>query len=394
MGRAKISIIGAGNVGATTAHWCAAMELGDIVLLDIPATGDMPRGKALDLMQALPILGSDAEIVGTTSYELTRGSDVVVITAGLPRRPGMSRDDLLATNAKIVTSVAQQVVQTCPDAIIIVISNPLDAMVQQVYQVSGFPAKRVVGQAGVLDTARYRMFLAQELGVSVEDIRALLMGGHGDTMVPMPRFTSVGGIPVTHLLDEKRLNDIIQRTRQGGAEIVNLLKTGSAYYAPAAAAAQMVDAIVHDKKRLIPCSAYCDQEYGVGGYYVGVPVILGAKGVERIIELELNAQEAADFQKSVDGRERARRHHGRSDGGRVTACVDPTTASPVAATMRCDIDMRVALIYNPSPVAHYQRTRATRWSRPPALCEAAVVVRQTVATGRYSVPRQLESAEL
>ncbi len=300
MGRAKISIIGAGNVGATTAHWCAAMELGDIVLLDIPATGDMPRGKALDLMQALPILGSDAEIVGTTSYEQTADSDVVVITAGLPRKPGMSRDDLLATNAKIVTSVTQEIIKTCPNAIIIVISNPLDAMVQRAFQVSKFPPKRVVGQAGVLDTARYRMFLAQELNVSVEDIRALLMGGHGDTMVPMPRFTTVGGIPVKHFLDDARLDKIIQRTRQGGAEIVNLLKTGSAYYAPAAAAAQMVDAIVHDKKRLIPCSAYCDKEYGVGGYYVGVPVILGASGVERIIQLELNAQESADFQKSVD----------------------------------------------------------------------------------------------
>ncbi len=300
MGRAKISIIGAGNVGATTAHWCAAMELGDIVLLDIPATGDMPRGKALDLMQALPILGSDAQILGTTSYESTSGSDVVVITAGLPRKPGMSRDDLLATNAKIVTSVTHEVIKTCPDAIIIVISNPLDAMVQRVFQVAGFPSSRVVGQAGVLDTARYRMFLAEELNVSVEDIRALLMGGHGDTMVPMPRFTTVGGVPVTHFLNEERLADIIQRTRQGGAEIVNLLKTGSAYYAPAAAAAQMVDAIVHDKKRLIPCSAYCVEEYGVGGYYVGVPVILGAGGVERIIELELNEQEKVDFQKSVD----------------------------------------------------------------------------------------------
>ncbi len=300
MGRAKITIIGAGNVGATTAHWCAAMELGDIVLVDIPATGDMPRGKALDLMQALPILGSDARIVGATDYAATQNSEVVVITAGLPRRPGMSRDDLLASNAKIVTSVTEQVVKTCPDCIIIVISNPLDAMVQRAFQVSAFPSHRVVGQAGVLDTARYRMFLAEELGVSVEDIRALLMGGHGDTMVPMPRFTTIGGIPVTHFLDEERLSAIIVRTRQGGAEIVNLLKTGSAYYAPAAAAAQMVDAIVHDKKRVIPCSAYCDKEYGVGGYYVGVPVILGAKGVERIVELELNPQESVDFQKSVE----------------------------------------------------------------------------------------------
>ena len=224
MGRAKITIVGAGNVGATTAHWCAAMELGDIVLVDIPATADMPQGKALDLMQALPILGSDAKIRGTTSYEQTADSDVVVITAGLPRRPGMSRDDLLASNAKIVTSVTKQVIRTCPDAIIIVISNPLDAMVQRAFQVSGFPSHRVVGQAGVLDTARYRMFLAEELNVSVEDIRALLMGGHGDTMVPMPRFTTIGGVPVTHFLDKEKLDAIIQRTRQGGAEIVNLLQ--------------------------------------------------------------------------------------------------------------------------------------------------------------------------
>ncbi len=299
MGRAKIAIIGAGNVGATTAHWCAAMGLGDIVLLDIPATGDMPAGKALDLMQALPILGSDVQITGTTSYEQTAGSDVVVITAGIPRRPGMSRDDLLATNANIVTSVTAEVIKTCPDAIIIVISNPLDAMVQRAFQVSGFPPQRVVGQAGVLDTARFRMFLAEELNVSVDDIRALLMGGHGDTMVPMPRFTTIGGIPVTNLMDQERLDAIIKRTRQGGAEIVNLLKTGSAYYAPAAAAAQMADAIVNDRRRVIPCSAYCDKEYGVGGYYVGVPVILGRNGIERIIELELNEQEAADFQNSV-----------------------------------------------------------------------------------------------
>jgi malate dehydrogenase len=299
MGRAKISIIGAGNVGATTAHWCAAAELGDIVLLDIPQTGDMPRGKALDLMQASPIVGFDASIIGTNDYADTAGSQVAVITAGIPRKPGMSRDDLLSTNAKIVGSVVEQVKATSPEAIIIVVSNPLDAMVQRALQVSGFPPRRVLGQAGVLDTARYRTFLALELGVSVEDISALLMGGHGDTMVPMPSCTSVGGIPVTRLLDPKRLDEIIQRTRQGGAEIVALLKTGSAYYAPAAATAQMVEAIVRDKKRLIPCAAYCDKEYGVGGYYVGVPVVLGANGVERIIELELSPQERADFQKSV-----------------------------------------------------------------------------------------------
>jgi malate dehydrogenase len=299
MARAKISIIGAGNVGATTAHWCASMELGDIVLVDIPATEDMPAGKALDLAQAMPIIGSDVRITGTTDYDATAGSDVVVITAGLPRKPGMSRDDLLATNAKIVTSVTEHIVRSSPGSIIIVISNPLDAMVQRAYQVSQFPASRVMGQAGVLDTARYRAFLAAELGVSVEDIRALLMGGHGDTMVPIPSCTSVGGIPVTQLIDPSRLAEIIDRTRQGGAEIVSLLKTGSAYYAPAAAAAQMVEAIVRDKKRLIPCAAFCQSEYQVGGYYVGVPVVLGAAGVERIVELQLTDEEQANFHQSV-----------------------------------------------------------------------------------------------
>jgi malate dehydrogenase len=299
MSRPKITIVGAGNVGATTAHWCAAAELGDVVLLDIPEVGDMPRGKALDLMQASPIMGFDARITGTSDYADSAGSQVVVITAGIARKPGMSRDDLLGTNAKIVGSVAERVKSTSPSAVVIVVSNPLDAMVQRALQVTGFPPQRVIGQAGVLDTARYRTFLAMELGVSVEDISALLMGGHGDTMVPMPSYTSVGGIPVTRLIAPNRLNEIIQRTRQGGAEIVSLLKTGSAYYAPAAATAQMVEAVVRDKKRLIPCAAYCDKEYGVGGYYVGVPIVLGAKGVERIIELELSAQESADFQKSV-----------------------------------------------------------------------------------------------
>jgi malate dehydrogenase len=300
MRRAKITIVGAGNVGATTAHWCAAAELGDIFLVDIPATEGMPAGKALDLMEASPIVGFDSNIQGVTSYEATAGSDVVVITAGIPRKPGMSRDDLLATNAKIVGSVAEQIKNTSPDAVIIVVSNPLDAMVQRVWQVSGFPHQRVLGQAGVLDTARYRTFLAMELGVSVEDISALLMGGHGDTMVPLASCTSVGGIPVTQLLPEKRLQEIIQRARDGGAEIVGLLKTGSAFYAPAAATAQMVEAIVRDKKRLLPCAAYCDKEYGVGGYYVGVPVVLGTGGVERIIELKLTDTEKAAFQKSVD----------------------------------------------------------------------------------------------
>jgi malate dehydrogenase len=298
--RAKISIIGAGNVGATTAHWCAAAELGDIVLLDVPQTEGMPAGKALDLRQASPIMGFYANIIGTTSYDDTRDSDVVVITAGIARKPGMSRDDLLATNAKIMGSVAEQVRQSSPNAIVIVVSNPLDAMVQRAWQVTGFPPQRVIGQAGVLDTARYRTFLAMELGVSVEDVSALLMGGHGDTMVPIPSCTSVGGIPVTQLIDGKRLDEIVDRTRKGGAEIVGLLKTGSAYYAPAAATTQMVEAVVRDKKRLIPCAAYCDKQYGVGGYFVGVPVVLGSGGVERIVELQLNDSEKEAFQRSVE----------------------------------------------------------------------------------------------
>lgn len=299
MRRAKISIIGAGNVGATCAHWCAAAELGDIVLLDIPQAGDMPRGKALDLMQASPIVGFDSNVVGTNDYADTADSDVIVVTAGIPRKPGMSRDDLLSTNAKIVSSVAEQIKVTSPNAVVIVVSNPLDAMVQQMWRVTGFDSARVIGQAGVLDTARYRTFLAMELGVSVEDISALLMGGHGDTMVPMPSCTSVGGIPVTSLIAPDRLEEIVTRTRNGGAEIVALLKTGSAYYAPAAACAQMVEAIVRDKKRMVPVAAYCDQEYGVGGYYVGVPVILGSAGVEKIVELSLTASEQAAFDHSV-----------------------------------------------------------------------------------------------
>jgi len=300
MQRAKITIVGAGNVGATTAHWCAAAELGDIVLLDIPQTENMPRGKALDLLESSPIMGFDARITGTTSYADTADSDVVVITAGIPRKPGMSRDDLLATNARIVGSVAAEIKQTSPQAVVIVVSNPLDAMVQRALQVTGFAPQRVIGQAGVLDTARFRAFIALELGVSVEDVSAMLLGGHGDTMVPLPRCSTVGGIPVTEFIAPERLEQIVQRTRDGGAEIVGLLKTGSAYYAPAAATAQMVEAIVRDKKRVVPCAAYCDREYGVGGYYVGVPVVLGSAGVERIIELKLDEAETAAFRRSVD----------------------------------------------------------------------------------------------
>jgi malate dehydrogenase len=300
MKRAKITIVGAGNVGATTAHWSAAAELGDIILLDIPQTEGMPQGKALDLMQASPVAGFDARVTGTTRYEDTADSDVVVITAGVPRKPGMSRDDLLLTNARIVGSVAEQIRQTSPRAVVIVVSNPLDAMVQRAWQVTGFPPQRVMGQAGALDAARFRAFLALELGVSVKDVSAMLLGGHGDTMVPLPSSTAVAGIPVTQLLPPARLAEIIRRVRDGGAEILSLLKTGSAYSAPAAATAQMVEAVVRDQHRVIPCAAYCDQQYGVGGYYVGVPVVLGARGVERIIEIDLTASERAAFQKSIE----------------------------------------------------------------------------------------------
>jgi malate dehydrogenase len=300
MRRAKITIVGAGNVGATTAQWCAAAELGDIVLLDVPETEGMPQGKALDLVQASPVAGFNARVTGTTRYQETADSDVVVITAGVPRKPGMSRDDLLVTNARIVGSVAERIRETSPRAVVIVVSNPLDAMVQRAWQVTGFQPQRVMGQAGALDTARFRVFLAMELRVSVEDVSAMLLGGHGDSMVPLPRCTSVAGIPVTQLLDPPRLEQIVQRVRNGGAEVLSLLKTGSAYYAPAAASAQMVEAIIRDQHRVIPCAAYCDSQYGVGGCYVGVPAVLGADGVERIIEIELTDSERAAFQKSVE----------------------------------------------------------------------------------------------
>ena len=300
MKRAKISIIGAGNVGATTAHWCAAAELGDIVLLDIPQTGDMPKGKALDLAEAAPIMNYDANITGTNDYADTADSDVVVVTAGLPRKPGMTRDDLLATNAKIVGSVAKEIAATSPNAVVIVISNPLDAMAQHLLEITGFPKQRVIGQAGVLDTARFSAFIAMELGVSVEDVSTMLLGGHGDTMVPLASCASVGGIPVTQLISKERLAEIVLRARNGGAEIVGLLKTGGAYYAPAAATARMVEAVVRDKKRLIPCAAYCEKEYGVGGLFVGVPVVLGDGGVQKILELKMNDEESTMFKNSVD----------------------------------------------------------------------------------------------
>ena len=300
MKRAKISVIGAGNVGATAALWAAAAELGDVVLLDIPEAGDMPKGKALDMAQAGPIMKYDARMTGTSDYADTADSDVIIVTAGIPRKPGMSRDDLLATNAKIISAVGQQIAKTSPNAVVIVVSNPLDAMAQRMLQVTGFPKERVVGQAGVLDTARFAAFIAMELDVSVEDVTAMLLGGHGDTMVPLASCSSVGGIPVSQLIPKDRLDAIVDRTRKGGAEIVALLQRGSAYYAPSAAAVQMAEAVIKDKRRLIPCAAYCEQEYGVGGYYVGVPVVLGDGGVRKIVELDLSDDEKAMFQKSVD----------------------------------------------------------------------------------------------
>ena len=302
MRRAKISIIGAGNVGATCAHWAAAKELGDIVLLDIPDKAGVAKGKALDLACCAPIERFDARIVGTSDYADTAGSDVVVVTAGIPRKPGMSRDDLIATNVQIVRSVATEVAKHSPEAVMIVVSNPLDAMVYTAWKASGFPTHRVLGQAGALDVARFREFIAMELGISVEDIQALLLGGHGDDMVPLPRYTSVHGIPVSQLLSKERIDACVQRAKVGGGEIVQLMGT-SAYYAPASGTIQMAEAIIKDKKRIIPCAAYCEKEYGVGGkgegYFVGVPVLLGTKGVEKVIEIELDASERTLMAESI-----------------------------------------------------------------------------------------------
>jgi len=300
MRRAKISIIGAGNVGATCAHWAASKELGDIVLVDVPQVEGMPQGKALDLYESSAIEGFDSRIIGATSYEPTADSDVVIVTAGVARKPGMSRDDLININTGIVKSVAASVAQHSPNAVMIVVSNPLDAMVYVAWKSSGYPTKRVLGQAGVLDTARYRSFLAAEIGCSVEDVHALLLGGHGDDMVPLLRYTFAGGIPITQLVKKDRLDEIVKRARNGGAEIVQLLKTGSAYYAPAAATVQMAESIIRDKKRILPCAAYCEKEYGIGGFFVGVPRVLGTGGVEKIIEVELDDTERKMFQTSVD----------------------------------------------------------------------------------------------
>ena len=296
--RNKITVVGAGFVGATAAHWAAAKELGDVVLMDI--IEGMPQGKGLDLMEAGPVEGFDAEVIGSNDYADTANSDVVIITAGIPRKPGMSRDDLLNTNTNIVKAVTEQIAKNSPDAFLIIVSNPLDAMVYVAHKVSGFPTNRVMGMAGVLDSARFRTFIAMELGVSVKDIQAFVLGGHGDSMVPLPRYTTVSGIPIPDLMPQDRIDAIVERTRKGGGEIVSLLKTGSAFYAPSAAAVQMAESILKDQKRILPCAAYCDKEYDVGGYYVGVPVMLGVGGVEKVIEIKLTVDEKAAFDKSVD----------------------------------------------------------------------------------------------
>ena len=297
--RAKITIVGGGNVGSSCALWAAAKELGDIVVVDIPQAEGMVKGRMLDLAQAAPVERFDAGITGTTDYKDTEGSDVVVITAGLPRKPGMSRDDLIKTNVEIVRSVSENVKKHCPDAIVIVVSNPLDAMVYTAWKVTGFPTSHIVGQAGCLDVARYKAFIAMETGFSVEDINALLLGGHGDDMVPLPRYTNISGIPVTSFISEKRLDEIVERAKKGGGEIVQLMGT-SAYYAPAAGVVQMVESIVRDKKRILPCAAYCNGEFGIKGLFVGVPCVLGAEGVERIIDLDLTADEAKLMKTSAD----------------------------------------------------------------------------------------------
>jgi len=293
----KVTIVGSGNVGATAAHWIAAKELADVVLVDI--IEGVPQGKGLDLLQAMPIEKRDAHTVGTQDYAQTANSDIVVITAGVPRKPGMSRDDLLNINYKIMSDVVGKVVQYSPNCILIIVSNPLDAMAQTAYKLSKFPRERVIGMAGILDSARFRAFIAMELNVSVENINAFVLGGHGDTMVPLPRYSTVAGIPVTELIPKEKLDKIVQRTRDGGAEIVKYLKTGSAYYAPSAAVAEMVEAIFRDKKKILPCAAYLQGEYGVNGCFVGVPVKLGAKGIEQIIEIKLTPEEQAAFNKSA-----------------------------------------------------------------------------------------------
>ena len=295
--RRKVTIVGSGNVGATAAHWIASKELADVVLIDI--IEGVPQGKGLDLLEAMPIEKRDSHVLGTQDYADTANSDIVVITAGIPRKPGMSRDDLLNTNYKIMSDVVGKVVQHSPHCILIIVSNPLDAMAQAAYKMSGFSRNRVIGMAGVLDAARFRAFIAQELKVSVENVTAIVLGGHGDTMVPLPRYSGVAGIPLPELMDRATMARLVQRTRDGGAEIVKYLKTGSAYYAPSAAVAEMVEAILKDKKKILPCAAYLEGEYGINGLFVGVPCKLGSRGIEDVIQIKLTPEEQAALEKSA-----------------------------------------------------------------------------------------------
>jgi malate dehydrogenase len=296
--RRKVTVVGSGNVGATVAHRLADKQLADVVLIDI--LEGIPQGKGLDLLESGPIEGYDLRIRGTDTYADTAGSDLAVLTAGFPRKPGMSRDDLLKANYDVVKGTVEQMVKHSPDCILIVVTNPLDAMAQTAYRVSGFPKNRVIGMAGILDTARYRTFLAEALNVSVQNVQGFVLGGHGDTMVPVPRYTTVAGIPVTELLPQEQLDQIIKRTANGGAEIVSLLKTGSAYYAPSAAVVEMIDAIFQDRKKILPCAAYLEGEYGIHGLFVGVPVKLGARGIEQIIEIKLTPDEQAALERSAN----------------------------------------------------------------------------------------------
>jgi malate dehydrogenase len=297
MGRYRVTVVGAGNVGATTAQRIADAEIADVVMIDI--LEGIPQGKALDMLEACPISRSDVRVSGTNDYKDTKDSDVVVITAGIPRKPGMSRDDLLKTNYGIVKGVTEQVVKYSPDSILVVVSNPLDAMVQTAFKVSGFPKSRVMGMAGVLDSARMRTFIAMELDVSIENVHAFVLGGHGDDMVPLARYSTVAGIPLPDLLSQEVIDRIVDRTRKGGGEIVSYLKSGSAYYAPSAAIVEMVDAILKDKKKILPVAAYLEGEYGISGLYMGVPVKLGERGVEKIVEISLTNDERAALQKSA-----------------------------------------------------------------------------------------------
>ncbi|EIF14237.1 malate dehydrogenase [Bacillus sp. 5B6] len=298
--RSKVSVIGAGFTGATTAFLTAQKELADVVLVDIPQLENPTKGKALDMLEASPVQGFDAKITGTSNYEDTAGSDIVVITAGIARKPGMSRDDLVSTNEKIMRSVTREIVKYSPDCIIVVLTNPVDAMTYAVYKESGFPKERVIGQSGVLDTARFRTFVAEELNLSVKDVTGFVLGGHGDDMVPLVRYSYAGGIPLETLIPKDRLDAIVERTRKGGGEIVNLLGNGSAYYAPAASLTEMVEAILKDQRRVLPTIAYLEGEYGHEGIYLGVPTIIGGNGLEQIIELELTEYEKAQLSKSVE----------------------------------------------------------------------------------------------